>query len=287
MPKSVSDPYARKVYLQPLPGSPPARFSKGAQRRTAQLQRFLGELQAGAAPHLGPLERTELLIVSRRDWQMLFSYPYGLPFTRTQKDAGVSVIAAADYPPRMLRRWDDILVRAALSGERAPGDVREFLDLLIGHEWGHAAANLSGLRSRVKWVDEFMATYLFLAALEVAGLGAVKERFTAWARLQVAGTTVKRAGLGSFEYPRGRLDFNNLLWFQGVFTLRAAALLAERGWDFPSAMRERLQGDRKIGRGEVSRLLLEIEPSFREWFVVFGSTDESLDESPKEVNVPK
>ena len=87
----------------------------------------------------------------------------------------------------MLRRWDDILVRAALSGERAPGDVREFLDLLIGHEWGHAAANLSGLRSRVKWVDEFMATYLFLAALEAAGLGAVKERFTAWARLQVAG----------------------------------------------------------------------------------------------------
>ena len=271
----MSDPYARKVYLQPLPGSPPARFSKGAQRRTAQLRRFLGELQAGATPHLGDLSSTELLIVSRQDWKALFSYPYGLPFTRTQKGKGVSIVAAADYPPKMLRRWDDILVRAALSGEKAPGDVREFLDFLIGHEWGHAAANLSGLRSRVKWVDEFMATYIFLAALEAAHLDGVKARFTAWARLQVAGTTVKRADLGSFEYPRGRLDFNNLLWFQGVFTLRAAELLEERGWDFPVALRERLQGDRKVNRGEVSRLLLEVEPSFREWFKVFAVEEPS------------
>ena len=71
----------------------------------------------------------------------------------------------------MLRRWDDILVQGGASGRATrQGDVREFLDLLIGHEWGHAAANLSGLRSRVKWVDEFMATYLFLAALEAADL---------------------------------------------------------------------------------------------------------------------
>ena len=284
---SVSDPYARKVYLQPLSGLPPARFSKGAQRRTAQLRRFLGELQAGAAPHLGELSNTELLIVSRRDWQKLFSYPYGLPFTRTQKGGGVSIVAAADYPPRMLRRWDDILVRAAQAGEDAPGDVREFLDLLIGHEWGHAAANLSGLRSRVKWVDEFMATYLFLAALEAAQLDTVKERFTAWARLQVAGTTVKRADLGAFEYPRGKLDFSNLLWFQGVFTLRAAELLAERGWDFPAALRGRLQGGKKLDRGEVSRLLLEVEPSFKEWFMVFGSTEESPETLSEVANAPK
>ena len=280
----MSDPYARKVYLQTLPGSPPARFSKGAQRLAAQLRRFLGELQAGAAPHLGEVSDAELLVVSRRDWQKLFSYPYGLPFTRTQK-GGVSIVAAADYPPRMLRRWDDILVRSALAGEDAPGDVREFLDLLIGHEWGHAAANRAGLRVRVKWMDEFMATYLFLAALEGAQLDAVKERFTAWARLQVAGTTVKRADLGAFEYPRGKLDFGNLLWFQGVFTLRAAELLAARGWDFPAALRERLQG-KKMDRGDVSRLLLEIEPSFRGWFVVFGSSDELTGRSP-EVNASK
>ena len=275
-PLNVSDPYARKVYLEPLPGSPSARHSKGARLRAAQLQRFLSELQAGSAAHLGTLSGAELLVVSRRDWQRLFSYPYGLPFTRTHKaeqGPSVSIVAAADYPPRMLRRWDDILVRSAQAGEGAPGDVREFLDLLIGHEWGHAAANLSGLRSRVKWLDEFMATYLFLTALEAAHLDAVKERFTAWARVQVAGTTVKRADLGSFEYPRGRLNFDNLLWFQGIFTLRAAELLEERGWDFPEAMRERLV-DRKLDRGEVARLLLEVEPSFREWFTVFASSEE-------------
>ena len=278
----MSDPYARKVYLQPLPGSPPARFSKGAQRRTAQLRRFLGELQAGAAPHLGDLSSTELLIVSRQDWKALFSYPYGLPFIRTHKAAQdgprISIVAAADYPPRMLRRWDDILVRAAQAGEHAPGDVREFLDLLIGHEWGHAAANRAGLRSRVKWLDEFMATYLFLAALEAADLDAVKARFTAWARLQVAGTTIKRADLGSFEYPRGRLDFNALLWFQGVFTLRAVELLEVRGWDFPAVLLERLSAEKKLHRGEVTRILLEVEPSFREWFKVFAHAETDSEE---------
>ena len=89
----------------------------------------------------------------------------------------------------------------------------------------------------------------------------------------MAGTTVKRADLGSFEYPRGRLNFDNLLWFQGIFTLRAAELLSERGWNFPEALRERLKVNR-LDRGEVARLLLEVEPSFREWFTVFASPEE-------------
>ena len=265
----VSDPFERKVYLQELPDPVlAARFSGGARRRAGQLQGFLKGLSEAATP-LGPLEGAELLVIGSGDWRRLFSYPYGLPFTRSKpKGAGVSIVAAADYPPRLLRRFDDVLLRAAGAGERAPGDVREFLDLLIGHEWGHAAANLSGLRFRVKWLDEFMATYLFLLALREAGAEDVLARFAQWARVQVAGSAANRADLGAFEYPRVRLSFDNLLWFQGVFTLRAAELARTRGWDFPLAMRA--AGARS--RGDVAGALLEVEPSFKEWFVVFAET---------------
>lgn len=262
------DPFTRNVFLQtrpdPLLG---ARHSRGAQRRTAQLQTFLKTLQEIAVDRLGTPAGTELVVLNASDWRRLVRYPYGLPFVRTRpKGAGVSILAAADYPPRLLRRFDAVVLRAARAGEAAPGDVREFLDLLVGHEWGHAAANLSDLRSRVVWLDELLATYLFLAALRDSGGATLYDRFLQWARLEVAGSAVERLDLGTFEYPRGRLKFDNALWFQGVFTLRAAELLEARGWEFPQAMR----GVHTFGRGEVASLLLEVEPSFREWFMVFS-----------------
>lgn len=243
--------------------------------RAGQLQQFLKQLQQVGRAHLGLANEVELLVINRQDWHKLFSYPYGWPFTRTQRGRkqGVSLIAPATYPERMIRRWDDIFVRAARTGVKTPGEVREFLDLLIGHEWGHAAANLSGVRMRVKWFDELMATYLFLAALNALEMPAVYARFLAWAELEVAGSKVERADLGAFEYPRAKLRFDNLLWFQGVFTLRAAELLEERGWAFPTEMREVLA---RRGRGDVARALIEVEPSFKAWFSVFGETADAV-----------
>ena len=268
----MPDPYTRKVYLQRLEHPVlSARHSQGARRRTAQLQQFLAALHGGSSPHLplpGEGSSAELLVVDRRDWGKLFSYPYGLPFTRTRAER-VTVVAAAAYPERLLHRFDDVLVRAAKAGVDAPGDLREFLDLLIGHEWGHAAANLSGLRTGVKWLDELLATYLFLLALRETGAGEVSRRFLAWAEVERAGSGVDRAPLGSFEYPRMKARFATMLWFQGVFTLRAAELLEHHAWDFPLAF-----GDLPKRRGEVARRLIEVEPSFKPWFSTFGKTEE-------------
>jgi hypothetical protein len=220
---------------------------------------------------LGTLEELELLVINHDDWRRLFSYPYGLPFTRT-RPGGVRVVAAADYPARLLSRWEPILLRAAVRGHAPPGPVAEFLDLLVGHELGHGAANLSGLRSRVKWFDEFMATYLFLAALQEVDANLL-ERFRRWAELHIAGSAVARADLGAFEYPLVRLGFDNLLWFQGVFTRGAADLLKRRGWDFPLEMRQRLKTP---GRSMLARALIEVEPEFKAWFAVFAGGDRSF-----------
>jgi hypothetical protein len=257
----------RKAYVLELP-DPVLRtyYSRGARRRAAALQRFLRALHDAASSHLAIAPGLALLVVNRRDWHLLFSYPYGLPFTRN-RGAVSHVIAAADYPNRLLQRFDAVALRAASAGAKPPGEVREFLDLLVGHEWGHAAANLSGLRSRVKWLDELLATYLFLAALDGAGMHAAYARFKAWARVGVYGSGVKGIPLGSFEYPRGRLKFESFLWFQGVFTLRAAELYEARGWAFASEFKAAMTN---ANRGDMARALIEAEPSFKGWFRVFA-----------------
>jgi hypothetical protein len=271
-----ADPLARRVYLPSLPDAPlPTRHSPRARLRAAQLARFSGQLQQVGEAHLGGSKGLELWVIDAHDWRRLFRYPYGLPFTRTYP-GGVRIVAAADYPARLIARWDPILLRAAQAGHSAPGPVTEFLDLLIGHEWGHGAANLSGLRSRVKWFDEFMATYLFLAALHEVD-AELLARFVRWAELHVAGSAVTRADLGAFEYPLVRLGFDNLLWFQGVFTLGAADLLARHGWDFPLSLRRRLEA---ADRGAVARALVEVAPELKRWFTVFAGEVGNLDLPP-------
>jgi len=267
------DPASRRVYLRSLPDAlVPGRHSIGARRRTAQLQRFLQPLERVAREAL-PIEgKVQLLVAAGRDWRRLSSYPYGLPFARTTPEM-VSLVVAADYPPRLTARFDELLLRASRSGVRAPGDIREFLDLLLGHEWGHAAANRAGLRTRVKWFDELMATYLFAQALRAAGADGTLARLAAWAELQTAATAEERSALDGFEYPRGKMPFARMLWYQGVFTERAVALSAERGWDFPRALTGRLPA---ADRGELARALVDVEPGFKPWFVVFAPEDDDL-----------
>lgn len=263
----VRDPAARRVYLRSLPDAlVPGRHSVGARRRTGQLQRFLRPLELAARDALPIRGGVQLLVVAGREWRRLSSYPYGLPFARTTREL-VSLIVAADYPPRLTARFDELLLRAGRSGVRAPGDIREFLDLLLGHEWGHAAANRAGLRTRVKWFDELMATYLFAQALRAAGSDDTLARLAAWAELQTAATAEERSALDGFEYPRGKMRFARMLWYQGVFTERAMVLSAERGWDFPRALAGRLPAS---DRGELARTLVDVEPGFKPWFAVFA-----------------
>ncbi len=258
----VSELGQSRVYLRPMADAwVPALHSSGARRRTAQLQRFLTPLERAARVALGVDGAPHLLVANARDWRRLCSYPYGFPFTRTSRGR-LSLLAAADYPPRLTRRFDDVLLRAGRAGVGAPGDVSEFLDLLVGHEWGHTVANRAGLRTRVRWLDELMASYLFAAALEAGGLGAARPRLAAWARVQVAGAAQERAPLDSFEYPRSRMGLGRLLWFQGVLTERALELARSSGWGFARALAERLP---VADRGLLARTLVELEPGFRDW----------------------
>jgi hypothetical protein len=251
------------------------------------------------------------------DWARVTSAPYGWPFTRTRPTpaslalaAGPTsaVVVAAEVPGRLLQRFEPILLASArqgiyppthgggVSAREAPlvrSDVRELFDLVVGHEWGHAFAVAAGLRTRVKWLDELIATCAFFAALHDLDAAALRERYLAWARVQVAGAEgalaaqpprfgrTPRAGgplrrdLGAFETPRGRLRLPELAWFQGVFALRAAELIDAHGWGFLERFARELENvDLRRGRnarGDVARALTAVEPSFKEWFRRFGN----------------
>lgn len=223
-------------------------------------------LQRAAADVLSPAGDISLLVANSRDWRLICSYPYGLPFTRNLPDAAV-IVAAADYPERLTRRFDDLLLEAGKQGVGSPGHIGEFLDLMVGHEWGHAIANRSGLRTGVKWLDEFMATYLLVQALSTTGLAESTDLLARWTAVQVAATKHVKGALDDFEYPRGRMSLSKLLWFQGVFTQRALDLAPERGWDLAVALRQAMPAAHK---GEVARAIVDVEPSFRSWFAIFG-----------------
>src|SRR5690606_40170899 len=97
-----------------------------------------------------------------------------------------------------------LVLQAGRGGVGAPGHIGECLDLMVGHEWGHAMANRSGLRTGVKWLDEFMATYLLVQALLETGVAESGELLARWTALQVAATKHVKGALDDLEYPRGR-----------------------------------------------------------------------------------
>lgn len=264
----LGDLFSQKIYLRDLPDPLlPARYSVGAQRRATQLQGFLRPLQRCAADRLVLSEVPTLVVAARADWVALSSFTYGLPLTRSAPAKRVVVLVAADYPDRLLHRFDDVRVRAARAGISAPGELREFLDLLMGHDWGHAVLSLAGLRTRTHWFDEWLAVYLFLLTLTETGQADLVERVVAWARLQVAGSGVVSAPLSAFDYPRAKLRFDKLLWFQGVLTLRAAELVAIHAWELPAAFKAARAVSQKR---PLAPTLLEVDPGFAAWLEGFG-----------------
>jgi hypothetical protein len=211
----------RKVYLHSLDDDVlPMRYSVNTLRRAAQMQRFLKELMATSDAS----KRLELLVLSRSDWYNISSFPYGLPLSKVKKDPetrlfNATLFVAADYPPRLIQRFDDPFLKAAKEGYRAPGEPRELLDLLAGCEWAHALLLANQEQSSEKWRDEVRAVSYFTKALKAVGHDFLLEHFKIWANVQKAGGD--EAELSDFTYPRCKMSFTTMLYLQGTAWLEA------------------------------------------------------------------
>ena len=233
----------------------PAFASEGAELRAENLRAYLLDLRRVYTAY-APLPPVTLYVLSEGDWRARLPYPYGLPFQRTEGER-LSLFAPARYPERLLHRLRALLLPLG----PPPGEISFFLDLTLGHEYAHAVQVAFRLRTGARWLDELLANYLFLL-----GLGArpdLKEHLLAWSRYLAALDPEERR-LSAYKRRRGNLK--TAVWFQAHFTLKAEALLREKG-DAPlRALLEAAPLDRKKGH----RLLLALYPGLKGWFATLG-----------------
>lgn len=261
----VDERFERRTYLRPLAGGAlRTRHSAGARRRAAALQRFLDALQKAAAPRLEPTSAPELLVLDAADWRRLSSAPYGLPLAR--RAGAPRVLAPAEYPERLLRRFDPLLLAAGRTGLAAPGELREFLDLVTALEWARASLGPARLRSPLPWLDEVNAAALALAALEAAGFAGARARLLVWGRLLAAGSEAGAPPLSRYAYPRGRAPLAQALYFLGRGLELAETLAQAGGWAYLEAWRGL---NAEAAPHDLIARLTALEPAITAWLATF------------------
>lgn len=234
----------------------PVFASEGGVLRAESLRDYLLELREAYTPY-APVPPVTLYVLSEGDWQALVPYPYGLAFQRSE-GGRLSLFAPLTNPERLLHRFRETLLPLG----PPPMEIPAFLDLNLGHEYAHALQAAWRLRTGARWLDEFLANYLFLLGLARArpDLAASLLAFCRYlSRLEP-----ERRSLSAYERRRG--DLKSALWFQAQFTLKAQELLETKGDSLLKACLEAAPLDRKKGHG----LLLALDPELKAWFAAFG-----------------
>lgn len=203
-----------------------------------------------------------LMALGEVDWAARVKHPYGFPFQRTSLQEGLYLFLPARYPERLIWRLRETLVPAIKRVGKPPGQPGDFLDLNLGHEYAHAVAVAWKMRTRVRWVDEFLANYLYLLALRQA-LPELYPQAKQWGHL-LAQLTPSESSLGSYESQPKRLS--DQLWFQGQFTTEAAQLVEEKG----DALLQDLLQATPLRKSTIHKLLVGLEPGLRDWFASFA-----------------
>lgn len=239
----------------------PLQASDGSVLRARAMQEYLLALRS-ALTRYTEVPPVHLMVLGEADWKARVKHPYGFPFQRTSLKEGLYLFLPARYPERFIWRLRETLVPAIEKAGKPPGQPGDFLDLNLGHEYAHAVAVAWKLRNRTKWVDEFLANYLYLLALRQA-LPELYPKAKQWGVL-LAHLTPSEPSLGTYESkPKGLSD---QLWFQGQFTTEAARLVETKG----DALLQGLLQAAPLKKSTVHKLLVGLEPDLRDWFANFA-----------------
>ena len=217
-------------------------YSDGQQDRARQVADLLETADGFFADLMGVEPTFSLAVLGEADWTQIWPIPYGLPYLSLSEPW--VVVMPADPEQSIL--FPEL--EGFLGSERAEQMVDNIGFHEVGHVYTSAAVypqELSGAPP-VRWLDEFLASYLAMAFLEEAA----PERAAIWRDYVSQASELpapKYSSLGDFEAeyygflgsPEGSPNYG---WYQATFAQRAAEIYADRGADFIEDMRVALGG---------------------------------------------
>lgn len=242
-------------------------FSPGAEERARALASLLGEADRYLEDELGVTVDFRLAVLDEASWSRVWPFPYGVSYTSL----------AAPWVVVMPRSPDAAVMAGDLAALLGENDARVAVDNIGFHEVGHVYTSEyvyePGFSDAppVRWLDEFLASYLALAFLrEVA-----PERATVWEKFAdgvLAGPKPRFRTLPAFEDEyygylgsgEGRENYN---WYQASFLDLAMRIHEDEGIRFLADLRDELRKVPMAGWtfDRVAAAMERATPRFRPW----------------------
>jgi hypothetical protein len=238
-------------------------YAPGFRERAEELSEFVDAADEFFGTELGIEGEFSLAVLDESIWAEVTEIPYGVPFNSGEPSVLVLAGNAADAAP--YRAYAPHL------GDR---QARLQSDNFAIHELGHlyAGALLYGeeeaAEGKLRWFDEFAATYLALAFLEYAA----PERAMLWYRASAVELSAPCArSIDAFQLQYFRLAGpecgNNYGWYQNQFGRLAEQILPAEGIDFLRSVRRAMNGIPFTPQESetLDRVLRASSPAYEPW----------------------
>jgi hypothetical protein len=262
----------------------------GYRARAASLQRFLtGEL-AFVRRKLNVSVPLMLAVLDEHQWPLAeHELPYGMPSVYGEPPIALVAAnwaAAKDFFPKA-EEMDPAILREVgrhhLTWDQANAQAG---DLLSGHELGHAVIDAYGIVAGSRWLDEFLASYVWYAYVseQRPDLLWVFDVIQAGNQLERPQRFVALAELDNNYKIIVKSDpkTNNYGWYQGHLIERVRQIYPVRGLGFLTAIRAAFPPGEvpRLGSDEALHRVERIDPSFGDWAKELAGKPRVQDSAP-------
>ena len=250
-----------------LPSGLPVFYSSGQEPRARALQALLSDAGDYLAANLDVQVDIYLAVLDESQWGQVWPFPYGLPYVSLAAP-WTAVLPASQQLSVLFPDFEQMLGATAAA---------QMVDNIGFHEIGHVYVSEYVYGGRVtgappvRWLDEFLATYLAYAFLESESHdgAAVWEAFTS---ASIAGPRPTFTSLASFEAeyygylgsPEGSPNYS---WYQAAFAEHVADVYAQHGLNFVTDLRDQLLASPPSSwtTESVLEVLERLAPGTRAW----------------------
>jgi hypothetical protein len=249
-------------------------YSDGARERAERLARDIDRMNRFYETELGIRPQFTLAVLNSNDWKETTERngskgpPYGMPFYTDDPETVIFM------PARGGMVADGILTGVTgVSGaaRQAWEDYAEqTVDGIGFHELGYLVAKSYGIVPPARWLDELVATYLWLA---------YAREFPKPPGEQPHGSAVRPTNTTLEDFERLYMGVDNYPWYQGKFGERALQIVETSGLQFIKDLKKEFPLERDAATSarrippstpEILARLEKFSPGFIEWAKVFS-----------------